>query len=244
MSTLNCALVIVVVILLTCLAVNAVNQQKEYATTATLGLGAVAVGALAVSNMDSLKSGGVSNMEKAQRIIDEWGGPYQGWMEGMLNLSNLNLKELPKLPIGVRQLNCAGNELESLPDLPDSLTWLNCSNNQLQSLLDKIPNGLRELYCKGNQLQSLPQLPEGLVVLECNDNEIMCLPVLPSSLSSLTISVSKLKYPPPEKLPDGDPNRSPPGGKLIDKEWQIGNIRKYMKENENERPKECNETTY
>ena len=243
MSTLSCVLIIVVVIILTYLAVNVVKQQKEYATTTTLGLGAVAVGALAVSNMDSLKSGGVSNMEKAECIIKEWGGPYQGWSEGMLDLSGLNLKELPKLPMGVRQLNCANNELESLPDLPDSLIWLNCSNNQLQSL-PQPPEGLKELYCKGNQLQSLPQLPEGLVVLECNDNEIMCLPVLPSSLSSLTISVSKLKYPHPEKLPDGDPNWSPPGGKLMNKSWQIGNIRKYMKENENERPKECNETTY
>ena len=242
MSTLSFALIIVAIIILTCLAVNAVNQQKEYATTATLGLGAVAVGALAVSNMNSLKSGGVPNMAEAQRRIKEWVGPYKPWDEGALNLSNLDLEVLPELPKGLRILYCHNNNLKSLPDpLPNNLTTLNCSNNKLKTL-PQLPIELTTLVCTQNQLRSLPQLPEGLKVLTCNNNEIICLPVLPSSLDSFTVSVSKLQYPPVGIIPDGDPIWSPSGGRLISTQLEIQNIRNWMEKNP-ERPPECNLTS-
>jgi len=69
---------------------------------------------------------------------------------------------LPKLPDGLKILNCHGNQLNMLPELPDSLSELYCSNNQLTVLPD-LPSGLFELYCLDNKITWLPELPTGLI---------------------------------------------------------------------------------
>jgi Leucine-rich repeat (LRR) protein len=231
MSTLSFALVIVAIILLTCLTVNVVNQQKEYATTATLGLGAVAVGALAVSNMDSLKSGGVPNIKEAQRIIDEW-NPWDRITRGELNLAGLELEELPdNLPNNLERLNCSNNNLKSLSNLPPGLTFLNCSMNPLESLPDPLPEGLETLYCIESNLKTLPQLPSGLTTLVCANNQIHCLPVLPKSLQNLTCTGNPIIY------PEFNTSRRYMYGEGLDE------LRDYMKRNERPEDTVCNPPT-
>ena len=264
MSTLSFALIIVAIILLTCLTVNVVNQQKEYATTATLGLGAVAVGALAISNTDSLKSGGVPNIEEAQRRINKWKMKFMYnkimlWAPPMvlpeLDLSGLELEELPNnLPNSLTELDCSNNQLQSLPDnLPNSLTELNCSNNQLQSLPDNLPGSLTHLNCNNNLLELLPQLPEGLVWLDCSGNNIQVLPPLPDSLTYLECRDNNLiclpDLPPPLEYlnlkgnknllyPPLDLDIMPPGWE--DNPWvhEILRLREWMKANDP--PEGCN----
>jgi len=75
----------------------------------------------------------------------------QLWKQGRdnsntLDLSNLKLKWLPRLPNNLQKLYCEHNQLTSLPDLPNTLQVLWCSNNKLTSL-PMLPNTLHELDC-------------------------------------------------------------------------------------------------
>ncbi len=101
-----------------------------------------------------------------------------------LNLSFLNLKNIPCLPSGLTWLYCSHNKLQTLPCLPSGLKHLDCYHNQLQTLPD-LPSGLEVLYCSNNQLQTLPCLPGGLKNLDCYHNQLQTLPCLPSGLEYL-----------------------------------------------------------
>ena len=49
------------------------------------------------------------------------------WTEGVLNLSFLNLYYLPKLPIGITELNISNNKFRNIPLLPLTIKRLNIS---------------------------------------------------------------------------------------------------------------------
>ncbi len=87
----------------------------------------------------------------------------------ILDLSCLNLKNIPCLPKNLIKLYCYNNQLQTLPCLPGGLKWLYCSNNQLQNL-HCLPDGLEYLWCFNNQIQTLPCLPNTLVKLRVNRN--------------------------------------------------------------------------
>jgi len=103
------------------------------------------------------------------------------WTSGILDLSNLNLTELPPLPAALRKLNCGWNKLTSLPELPATLIELCCTINKLTSLPD-LPATLTRLSCGNNELTSLPFLPATLTYLDCNNNKLTSLPDLPATL--------------------------------------------------------------
>jgi E3 ubiquitin-protein ligase SspH2 len=88
-----------------------------------------------------------------------------------LNLSYLNLTELPELPKGLEKLYCDNNNLNQLPELPEGLKYLFCNNNKLTHL-PELPKGLKVLYCWNNKINELPELPEGLEYLNCSDNNL------------------------------------------------------------------------
>ena len=52
----------------------------------------------------------------------------------ILNLSDLDITELPELPQTLKILYCSNNQLTELPELPQTLEILNCYNNQLKEL--------------------------------------------------------------------------------------------------------------
>jgi Leucine-rich repeat (LRR) protein len=96
--------------------------------------------------------------------------------DGVLNLSNLGLTELPQLVSEGKlsklvELYCEGNQLTSLPQLPSTLVKLYCYGNQLTEL-PQLPSTLECLDCYGNQLTELPQLPSTLVKLYCGGNQL------------------------------------------------------------------------
>ena len=67
-------------------------------------------------------------MEHALEIIDDWiklDDPT-----AILNLSRLELTELPEIPLNCQQLFCSRNQLTSLPELPEC-TILSCEDNNL-----------------------------------------------------------------------------------------------------------------
>lgn len=85
-------------------------------------------------------------------------------------------------------LDLSGLELTQLPELPEKLTKLNCSRNQLKEFNVALPENLTYLNCSYNQLEYLPALPEGLVYLNCSHNELKELPALPLSLQYIVCS--------------------------------------------------------
>jgi Leucine-rich repeat (LRR) protein len=130
---------------------------------------------------------------EAQRRIDEWiqlKNPLE-----ILNLSELGLTELPKIPSDCQKLWCFRNKLTVLPELPNC-RQLYCGRNQLTILpelpncqilncfgsqttvLPKLPN-CRELYCGSNKLTVLPKL-DHCQILDCHNNQLTVLPELPN----------------------------------------------------------------
>jgi len=92
-----------------------------------------------------------------------------------LNCYVQNIDVLPKLPNSLETLNCSKNNLKELPILPKKLTHLNCTNNQLKEL-PKLPNTLELLYCYNNKLTELPTLPESIIQLNFYNNPLEKLP--------------------------------------------------------------------
>jgi Leucine-rich repeat (LRR) protein len=115
------------------------------------------------------------------------------WTSGRLDLSNIDLTELPPLPADLTYLNCDYNKLTSLSGLPAGLTELNCSDNQLIAL-SGLPSGLTRLVCSSNPFASLPIFPESLLELSITNIGLTVLPPLPSNLKYLCCTHNKLKY--------------------------------------------------
>ena len=116
-----------------------------------------------------------------------------------LDLSRLELTELPPLPDDLIMLRCDSNQLTSLPTLPSSLRIFHCHGNQLTSLPD-LPPFLESLSCSNNPLRSLPPLPSSLTQLVCMQNQLTSLPPLPHSLLELCFDyndVTRLQELPP-----------------------------------------------
>lgn len=124
------------------------------------------------------------NMEIAlQRIQD--------CINGVLDLSNLDLTEIPLLPSSLIELRCGTNRLTFLPELPPSLLRLYCSSNQL-TFLPHLPSSLITLTCQFNQLKTLPPLPTTLTMILCDVNQLTTLPELPTQLTYLSCSMNQL----------------------------------------------------
>lgn len=70
------------------------------------------------------------NQEKAKQIIKEW--ILKDDSNIGLDLSNLNLYELPTIPNNCKRLFCCNNKLKSLPER-HNIKDLFCSCNQLTS---------------------------------------------------------------------------------------------------------------
>ena len=101
-----------------------------------------------------------------------------------LDLSDLGLTCLPKLPNDLLTLRVDRNELTSLSCLPKGLFRLECAYNKLTFISD-FPSSLEYICCDHNQLTALPELPEHLHTLFCDDNPLETLPELPCTLVNL-----------------------------------------------------------
>ncbi len=141
-------------------------------------------------------------MEEAIKRVNEWLEiDSLSWMDlkdctdYILDLSNLGLTKLPKIPRKCLHFDCSNNKLISLPNLPNCV-HLDCSNNQLTSLPD-LPNCVH-LDCYNNQLTSLPDLPNCKLLL-CQNNQLTYMPPLPKC-SYIDCSGNNLLYFP--KLPN------------------------------------------
>ena len=95
---------------------------------------------------------------------------YDPKKDTILDLSQLGLTQLPKLPDLVFNLDCSHNELTDLGSLPSTLKDLNCMYNKL-SQIKNLPHYLDILDCSNNELTKL-ELPFGLKRLYCYHNKL------------------------------------------------------------------------
>lgn len=117
-----------------------------------------------------------------------------------LEIQNLDIWSLPKLPHGITHLYCYNTQLREIYHLPATIKYLNCKNTPLTHL-GALPNGLKELHCDSTNLRSLPELPASLVYLDCSLSDIREIPTLPLKLQSFFCARNKrLTYLP--ELPD------------------------------------------
>ncbi len=113
----------------------------------------------------------------------------------MVNLSGLDLTELPPIPNGIKRLTCdRSRRLSRLPPLPESLEQLTVSDCAFTQL-PELPKNLTELDCTGNFLTSLPNLPESLEFLDCRMNQLTELPNLPERLKQVHAGKNPLQPP-------------------------------------------------
>ncbi len=104
-----------------------------------------------------------------------------------LNLSNNNLKEIPKnLPETLEELYIEDNQITKIENLPSKLEELYIGGNQI-SVLENLPKSLKKLYIRGNLVTKLENLPESLVYLCIEYNKVSVLENLPGSLETLHI---------------------------------------------------------
>lgn len=113
-------------------------------------------------------------MDTAQQIIKEW--ILKNNPQLPLDLGEINLEELPEIPINCEILHCANCYLKKLPTIL-YVKELQCYKNQIENL-PELPNCVK-LICSENKLKKLPELPK-CEVLYCHHNELTVLPDLPN----------------------------------------------------------------
>lgn len=111
-------------------------------------------------------------MDTAKLQIDIW--LKNGDPNVTLNLSHLNLTELPVIPPECKKLDCSNNKLTTIPNA--DYHELSCFCNNITKL-PKLPN-CQILACFDNKLTELPDLPE-CERLNCHTNNLTKLPKLP-----------------------------------------------------------------
>ena len=119
-----------------------------------------------------------------------------------LNLMNLDITSLPKLPHGITHLNCNNTDIGLIKQLPSTLVSLLCTGSGLREIC-ALPPFLKELRCDNNPgLRLLPDLPDSLDYLDCANCNLRELPLLPPNLTRLFCC-----YNPPLKSLPTLPNR-------------------------------------
>jgi hypothetical protein len=115
-----------------------------------------------------------------EEVIEEW--IKQAKPNKELDLSELNLTELPNLPNTVKKLNCSYNPLKTLRNLPPNLRTLKCEGTALVRF-ENVPITLRYVNCSGSDLTSLDGLPDSIrYIIAHNCSELKKVYKLPAEL--------------------------------------------------------------
>jgi hypothetical protein len=132
-------------------------------------------------------------MEEAQARIQQW--LKVGNKQARLDLSNLDLTELPEIPETVIDLNCSSNKLHELKGLPRGLLRLACGGNYLETI-QGLPEGLIYLWSFGCRTKTIENLPNSIRYLNLDFNqELIRIINLPSDLRYLHLfSTLRLQY--------------------------------------------------
>ena len=138
-------------------------------------------------------AGRAAHQEAQKRINSHLINPAK--RKKSLNLSDLDLTNLPPLPSDLEALYLSGNKLTALPKhLPQDLRVLDVKGNKLTALPEHLPQGLLELHVAETGLSALPKnLPQSLQELDVSCNKLSALPeYLPQGLRKLDVGSNKL----------------------------------------------------
>ncbi len=83
-----------------------------------------------------------------------------------LDVSKLDIIELPPLPNNLRSLICYRTQLTTLPPLPDTLEEIDCSFTLITTLPKHLPKNLKYFTAAETPLKEYPLLPDTLLYLE------------------------------------------------------------------------------
>lgn len=139
-------------------------------------------------------------MKRYQRRIRKW--LKQGIRHAVLDLSDLDLTELPRIPEGVEVLKCSNNKITKLSNLPLTLKKLICVGNFITHL-SNIPEGVETVICGVNDnLISIDDLPDSVKTLELREiDSLLYINKLPLNLKTLDLSyinhLAKISFFPP-----------------------------------------------
>jgi len=109
------------------------------------------------------------NYDTIQSRLDE----CRDEAENMLDLSHMDLDEIPNIPSSVTFLNISHNKITRIrDDIVQQLQILDCRYNMLTEL-PPMPN-LRELICSHNKIESLKNINQSLSIerIDCSHNNI------------------------------------------------------------------------
>jgi hypothetical protein len=113
----------------------------------------------------------------ACRIVARWmieNDPKQD-----LDLSCLELTELPVLPVNVVRINISYNRLTKFPDLPTSVRHVRCRYNQIREL-ECVPVHINYLDISDNFLAYTPYCLSEQTVLLASNNPLLIRDVTPA----------------------------------------------------------------
>ena len=88
-----------------------------------------------------------------------------------LDLRHEKLKEIPVLPNGLQNFDCAGNKITKIENLPNGLQEFSCFCNQITKI-ENLPNSLQNFACISNQITKIENLPNGLQKIWFGGNPI------------------------------------------------------------------------
>ena len=122
----------------------------------------------------------ISNWKFERKAMLDVGGVIFEWKQlPKLDLSNLKLKKLPKLPKHLKDFDCSNNRLKELPKLPKYLKYFDCSNNKLITLPKHLPY-IEHFDCSNNKLTTLPKMEiihgEWITLINCKRNLLTEIP--------------------------------------------------------------------
>ena len=135
--------------------------------------------------------------QEAQRRIQRW--VQKGYVNIPLNLSNLQIQELPPLPKNLKYLKCDNTTLTHLSNLPDGLERFYCSKTFLKNFigLPETVNYVKANWCE--YIESFDGLPNGVTYFfTFGSNKMNKITYLPQSLRILRIEwynkITEIEY--------------------------------------------------
>jgi hypothetical protein len=105
-----------------------------------------------------------------------------------LNLSNLQIETIPKLPNYIRRINLSNNNITKIENLSESLEDLNLDNNDITKI-ENLPESLVYLYLNDNNITKIENLPESLMDLHLDNNKITKIENLLKNLNSVHMNL-------------------------------------------------------
>ena len=166
---------------------------------------------LALTNITNFDGSNFSNIKElclSNNKLNSFSFPPNSTI---VDVSDNELKFLPKFPESLEKMFCSENDLCSIlinnnlkeidfssnsiddfPEFADGITYVDGSKNSISELL-KLPSGLEVLKLRDCRITQLAcELPPSLLILDLCDNMIIEMPDLPSNIQEVDLSDNRI----------------------------------------------------